>query len=152
MRVPQGQKNEGDQCLGRSRGGFSTKLHGLADSLGNPICFALTAGQAGDAPQAIALLATIAMVMVAAVLADRAYDSDAIVAWIIAQGAIPVIPPHPSRAATRKTDLHRCKERARIECLFRKMKHFRRVFSRIEKLSRRYLAFVHFVAAYILLR
>jgi transposase len=92
------------------------------------------------------------MVMVAAVLADRAYDSDAILAWIVAQGARPVIPPHPSRAATRETDWWLYKERAKIECLFGKMKHFRRVFSRFDKLARRYLAFVHFAAACILLR
>jgi transposase len=92
------------------------------------------------------------MVMVAAVIADRAYDSDAILEWIALQGAVAVIPPHPSRAGTRKTDWHLYKERAKIECLFGKMKHFRRVFSRFDKLARRYLAFVHFVAACVLLR
>jgi transposase len=92
------------------------------------------------------------MAAVQAVLADRAYDSDAILARIAEQKAVPVIPPHPSRAGTRKTDWCLCKERAAIECLFGKMKHFRRVFSRFDKLARRYLAFVHLAAACILLR
>ncbi len=73
------------------------------------------------------------MVSVEAVLADRAYDSDAILAWITEQGAVPVIPPHPSRAGTRKSDWCLYKEFAWIECLFGKMKHFRRVFSRFDK-------------------
>ena len=50
------KKSEGEQALGRSRGGFSTKLHGLADALGNPLAFRLTAGQQGDAPHARTLL------------------------------------------------------------------------------------------------
>ncbi len=92
------------------------------------------------------------MITVQAVLADRAYDSDAILAWIAEQRAVPVIPPHPARAGTRETDRCLYKERARIECLFGKMKHYRRVFSRFNKLARRYLAFVHIVAVCVLLR
>ena len=67
-----GKKSEGNQCLGRSRGGYSTKLHAVANGLGNPLRFALTAGQAGDAPEAIPLLGTVSMIAVQAVLADRA--------------------------------------------------------------------------------
>ena len=48
---------------------------------------------------------------------DRAYDSDAILAEVTAQGAVPVIPPHPVRSGPRPTDWHLYKERARIECL-----------------------------------
>ncbi len=87
-----------------------------------------------------------------AVIGDRADDSDAILAWIIAQGAVPVIPPHPVRSDPRPTDWSLYKERARIECLFGKLKHVRRVFRRFDKLARRYLAFVHLAVAYILLR
>ena len=62
--------------MAAQEGGFSTTRHALGDALGNPLRFILTAGQAGDVPQAIALLATVAMVMVEAALADRPYDSD----------------------------------------------------------------------------
>ena len=114
--------------------------------------FTLTAGQAGDAPEAISLLANVSMIAVAAVIADRAYDSDAILDWIAERKVVAVVPPHPSRAGSRKIDCCLYKERGRIECLFGKLKHFRRVFSRFDKLARRYLAFVHFAAVFILLR
>ena len=149
-RCSRGKKSEGEQRLGRSRVGFSSKLHGLADGLGNALRFILTAGQSGAAPEAIPLLGTVSMLTVQAVLADRAHDSDAILAWITEPAAVPVIPPHPSRATTRETDWCLDKERAAIECLFGKMKHLRRVFSRVDKLAPRYLAFVHPAAACIL--
>ncbi len=77
------------------------------------------------------------MVSVEAVLANRAYDSDTILAWLAKQGVVPVIPPHPFRAGTRKTDWCIYKERAGVKCLFGTIKHFRRVFSRFYKLARR---------------
>ena len=80
------------------------------------------------------------MIAIQAVLANRAYDSDAILAWITEQNAVAVIPPNPSRTTTRETDWCLYQERAGIECLFGKMKHFRRGFSRFEKLARRCLA------------
>ena len=58
-----------DEALGRSVGGFSTKIHAIVDALGNPLRLLLTGGQAGDAPQAIPLLTGFDF---AAVLADRA--------------------------------------------------------------------------------
>ena len=72
------------------RGGFSTKLHAAADALGNPLAFRLTAGQQGDAPQALPLLDRLAA---QAVLADKAYDTDAILRAVAANGALAVIPP-----------------------------------------------------------
>ena len=144
-----GKKTAGEQALGRSRGGFSTKLHGLADALGNPLAFRLTAGQQGDAPHARTLLDP---VTTTAVIADKAYDTDAILEAIAAAGALAVIPPKATRVHQRATDWHLYQQRHKIEILFGFMKHYRRVFARFEKLARRYLAFVHLVAACILLR
>ena len=84
------KKDEGDQALGRSRGGFSSKVHAASDALGNPLRFSLTKGQAGDAPEALGLIDAI---KTKAVLADRAYDSDAILEAIRAKKAEAVIPP-----------------------------------------------------------
>lgn len=84
----------------------------MADSLGKPLRFAPTAGQAGDAPEAIPLLVTVSMSTVEAVLADRSHDSDPILVWIAEQNAVPVIPPQPSRAGTGKTDWYLRKKRA----------------------------------------
>jgi transposase len=144
-----GKKDAGDQALGRSRGGFSSKLHAACDALGNPLRFSLTAGQAGDAPRALGLIDGIET---EAVLADRAYDSDAILEAVKAMVAEAVIPPHPVRTIQRDTDWFLYKERHKIEVMFGYLKHFRRVFARFDKLAKRYLAFVHFAAACVLLR
>ena len=87
-----------------------------------------------------------------AVIADKAYDTDAILAAIEARGAVAVIPAKANRKIERDTDWSLYKERHKIEVMFGFMKHYRRVFARFDKLARRFLAFVHFVAACIMLR
>lgn len=144
-----GKKSAGGQALGRSRGGFSTKLHAAGDALGNPLAFRLTAGQQGDAPQALPLLDRRSA---QAVIADKAYDTDAILAALAAAGILAVIPPRATRRQQRTTDWHLYRQRHKIENLFGFMKHYRRVFARFDKLAHRYLAFVQLVAACILLR
>ena len=143
------KKIAGDQALGRSRGGFSSKLHAAGDSLGNPLAFRLTAGQQGDAPQALPLLDRLTTT---AVIADKAYDTDAILQAVAAAGALAVIPPKATRVHQRATDWQLYQQRHQIEILLGFMKHHRRVLARFEKLARRHLAFVQLVAACILLR
>ena len=143
------KKDAGDQALGRSRGGFSSKIHAAADALGNPLRFLLTAGQKGDAPEASDLIEGIDS---EAILADRAYDSDALLERIRSAGAAAVIPPNPSRSGRRETDWRLYKERHKIEQMFGFLKHYRRVFARFDKRAKRYLAFIHFAAACLLLR
>ena len=122
--APPGQKNEGEQALGRSRGGFSTKLHGLADILGNPLAFSLTAGQ-----QATRHARTILdPVTTTAVIADKAYDTDAILEAIATLEPWR-IPPKATRVHQRATDWHLYQQRHKIEILFGFMKHYRRVFA-----------------------
>ncbi len=111
--------------------------------------FRLTAGQKGDAPEASDLIDGIDP---EAILADRAYDSDALLERIGSVGAAAVIPPNPTRSGRRKTDRWLYKERHKIEIMFGFLKHYRRVFARFDKLAKRYLAFVHFAAACLLLR
>ena len=76
--------------MGRSRGGLTTKIHALADRHGRPVRLALTPGQTHDGQAAAELLAELSEGAV--VLADKAYDADAIRALIEAQGAAPNIP------------------------------------------------------------
>ncbi|MBI2857232.1 MAG: transposase [Chloroflexi bacterium] len=83
---------------------------------------------------------------------DKGYDAEAFVARIHERGAEAVIPPRSNRKTPRGYDAHLYKERHLIECLFNKMKYYRRVFSRFDKLAISYLGFVHFVATLILLR
>ena len=148
---PEPQKNGGqaDQALGRSRGGFSTKLHVTVDGLGNPLRLELTAGQRHDIIKAHDLIADLAFDYV---LADRSYGAQDFLEEIAISGAEAVIPPKKNAKEPREYDEWRYRERQLIECFIGKIKHFRRVFSRFDKLARRYLGFVQFVSALIWLR
>ncbi|MDK1082118.1 MAG: transposase [Anaerolineae bacterium] len=75
------------------------------------------------------------------VIADTSYDAKDFLTSIAEQGATPVIPPRANRKVQRKYDKHLYKERHLAECFINKIMHYRRIFSRFEKLSKRYLAF-----------
>jgi transposase len=109
----------------------------------------LTAGQAGDAPQAHRLLEGQAA---AAVIADAAYDADHPREAVAAKRATAVIPSNPSRARRLPLDRHLYKERHLVECCIGKLKHFRRVATRYEKTARNYLAVVTIAATILWLR
>src|SRR5574340_605671 len=106
-----------EQALGRSRGGFSTKIHTKVDGLGNPLQFILTGGERHESTQGEALLSK---QVGDYVLGDRAFDDDDFIAFIIRQGATPVIPPRKNRKEPREYDTWRYRERALIECFFSK--------------------------------
>jgi transposase len=141
--------DQAEQALGRSRGGFSSKIHISVDGLGNPLRLRLTPGQAGDSPQAAPLMTGYDAEYV---IGDKAYDSDAIREQIAEMDAEAIIPPHPNRKAPADYDRHRYKERHLVECFINKIKQYRRVFSRFEKLANRYLGFVQFASVLIWLR
>ena len=135
--------------MGRSRGGFSTKIHVGVDALGNPLRFILTPGQTHDSTQAKPLMNGYEY---GRVLADKSYDADEILQHIAEQGAEAVIPPRTNRKEQREYDEHWYKERHLVECFINKIKHYRRIFSRFEKLAKRYLGFLSFAGALIWLR
>ena len=137
------------QALGRSKGGFSTKIHIAVDALGNPLRFILTAGQVNDITQAQALTDGFTFEHL---LADKGYDKDAFAQSISDSGAVAVIPPRSNRKEPREYDHYLYRERHLIECFINKIKHFRRIFSRFEKLDTSYLGFLGFVASLIWLR
>ena len=137
------------QALGRSRGGFSTKVHVSVDGLGNPLRFRLTAGQRHDITQAQALICGS---NVNHVIADKGYDSVELLQFIQDMGATPVIPPRSNRKLQRDYDEHLYKERHLVECFINKIKHYRRIFSRFDKLDSRYMGFLSFASALIWLR
>jgi transposase len=140
---------QASQALGRSRGGFSTKIHIAVDALGNPLRLLLTAGQRHDSPQAQRLIENFEPL---ALIADKGYDSDDLIESVTAKGIVAVIPPKKSRLVQREYDRHLYRERHLIECFINKIKHYRRVFSRFEKLSKNYLGFLSFVSALVWLR
>ena len=146
------QKKKGGQekqALGKSVGGFSTKVHATVDALGNPLRLLLTAGQRGDATQAISLLEGFDF---AGVMADRGYDTDDILDFIAQNDAEAVIPAKKNRIVQRDTDWHTYKARHLVECFMNKIKQYRRIFSRFEKYASRYMSFLSFASALIWLR
>ena len=115
MRGGGAPKNGGQACqaLGRSRGGFSTKIHVSVDGLGNPLRFILTGGQRHDITQAEELIAGYAGEQV---LADKGYDSQEFREHILALGMTPVIPPRSNRKEPAGYDRHLYRERHLVEC------------------------------------
>jgi transposase len=116
-----------DKALGRSRGGLSTKVHLLADEAGLPIAFRITAGQAAEFAQAVALLEGR---QAEAVIANKGYDSTEIVTTIEALGAVAVIPPRRNWKQPRSYDRALYKQRNFIERCFNRLKQFRRFSKR----------------------
>ncbi len=143
------RKSSEDQALGRSRGGFSTKIHVQVDALGNPLDFLLSAGQVSDVSQAPALLAGVSATYA---ILDKAYDADEVLELIDKQGMIAVIPPKANRKIPRDYDRHLYQERHLVECFINKIKHYRHVFSRFDKTARNFMSFIRFAAALIWLR
>ena len=135
--------------MGRSRGGFSTKVHVSVDGLGNPLRFTLTPGQRHDSTQAAALISGYQSEYV---IADKGYDAQDFIAGLAEGGMVAVIPARANRKSPRWYDVHLYRERHVVECFIGKNKHYRRVFSRFDKLDSRYLGFLQFAAALIWLR
>lgn len=144
-----GKNTQEKEALGRSKGGFTTKIHALVDALGNPIKFILTPGQRHDITQAKSLSENIKDIPI---LADKAYDCDEFITTIEQRKCTPIIPSKSNRKIRRTYDEYIYRERHLIECFFGKIKHFRRVFSRYDKSARSYLSFICFVGALIWFR
>ncbi len=99
--------------MGRSKGGFTTKIHALVDALGQAIRFTLTPGNRNDITQAPLLIKGLENTKI---IADKAYDADNLIEQIQLQHSIPVIPSRTHRKNQRDFDKHLYKERHLIEC------------------------------------
>ena len=145
------KKNGGqkEQALGRSQGDFNKKIHIAVDALGNPLRFILSQGQAHESPYALDLIDGL---KAEAVIGDKGYDSTKFIQHIEQKQMLAIIPPRRSRKDHRDYDKHRYKERHLVECFLNKIKHYRRIFSRFDKLAKRYLAFIYFVSTLVWLR
>ena len=117
-----------------SRGGQTTKVHVLTDVIGRPAVIHLTSGNASDvtvAPQVIAAIPG----RLRRLVADRGYDADPLRDNLRAAGTAPVIPGRRTRRQPVQYDLARYKDRWRIEAAFCRLKDFRRVATRYDKLA-----------------
>ena len=130
---------------------MTTKIHAVVDALGNPINLLLSAGNEADISNAPPLLCTLS-IDGSVVNADKGYDSQAFVDWLASLGAIPNIPSRETNKVQRECDWWMYKERHLVECFWQKIKQFRRVATRYDKLAETFLGFVFFASVLVLLK
>ncbi|MDQ5882355.1 MAG: hypothetical protein QG616_2187 [Pseudomonadota bacterium] len=126
---------------------MSTKIHAAVDGLGNLARFRLTGGERHDITEAANLIE--GMQNVGAVVADKAFDAASLLECIETMNATAVIPPRANRKEVRSYDTHVYKSRNLIERFFARIKQFRRIATRYDKLAVRFEAFISIAAAYI---
>ena len=136
--------------MGRSRGGFSTKIHALVDTKGRPLHVELTPGQQHESTVAEAIIKEHARGE--ACIADTGYDSNAIREQLKSLKIKPVIHPHPTRKKKPSLDRRRYAGRYRVECFFHDLKRYRAIATRFEKTARNYLALVQLACSMLWLQ
>jgi transposase len=146
--LPKKNNQKEDEGLGRSSGGLSSKIHCLADGLGNPVDFMLTGGEVHDSQCADALLEGKKADFI---VADKAYDNNAVLQKIAQMEAIAVIPPKSNRKEQRDFDKHYYKDRNLIERFFCRLKQFRGIATRYCKRGKYFLEAVKFASSIILM-
>lgn len=135
LRRKRGARTQG---IGPSRGGQTTKVHALTDVVGRPFALILTPGDVSEITVAPALLACAPEARY--VLADKGYDADALRRSLRQTGAVPVIPGRNNRRRAVVYDKARYKERHRVENAFCRIKDYRRVATRYDKLAANFLS------------
>jgi putative transposase len=128
---------------------LSTKIHAAGDALGNPVRLIGSPGQRNDIAFAHELIEGI---VANAIIADKGYDADHLCERIAASGGEIVIPPKRNRTVKRPYDAELYKERNIIERFFNKLKQFRRVATRYDKLLANFMGFVKLAAIAIWLK
>ena len=143
-----------DHALGRSRGGFSTKIHILCDRDGHPLHFHLTPGQAHESTALVELLEGVDAKLVngdgepiawpVAMAGDKGYRADWIDQYLIDLGMTPVIPSKENEQSHREVEFDRevYRDRNIIERLIGWLKENRRIFSRFEKTAKNFGGFI----------
>ena len=144
---------EDGEALGRSRGGFSTKIHLKTDFDGHPIAFHLTGGEASDSRNFETLLDIGPDIAPRAAVADKGYDAKANREAARQRGICPVI-PYRDNAKGRPKYFAKAlyKGRARIEQAVGKLKRFKRVAMRCEKTAQNYASFVALACGFTLIK
>ncbi|MFD2377238.1 IS5 family transposase [Ottowia pentelensis] len=141
-----GALKKGPQSIGKSRGGWNTKIHMVAADARTAVTFCLSPGQAHDAPEGRRLLSSLGPTSRPVhLLMDRAYEGNETRQLALDLGFIPVVPPMKTRIEPWDYDREMYKRRNEVERLFRRLKGYRRIFSRFEKLDLMFLGFISFV-------
>ncbi len=130
--------------MGRSVGGYSSKIHVVCDSLGLPIRFLLSGGEVHDSKMAKRLIDGLVGEYL---LADKGYDSQALIEAAEAAVMTVVIPSRRNSLKPRNYDRVIYKERGQVERLFNRLKNCRRIATRYEKTARNFLAMLQLAGA-----
>jgi len=143
-----GAASDGDEAIGKSVAGNTTKIHMAVESCGLPIAFEITGGEVHDckvAPEFIAALPDADYV-----IADKGYDSEELRELIRKKSSIPVI-PRKSNSKTGNDDIDwgLYKYRHLVENVFARLKHFRAIATRYDKLKRNYASMTAMACAYL---
>ena len=136
-----------EQAIGITKGGRNSKIHGPVDKFSRPWVLILTPGNIADctvAPACVSLLAGIKEV-----LGDKAYDSNKFRKSLREAGIRPVIPGRSNRKKRIRHDKEAYKDRNVIERCYCRLKDFRRVATRYDKLARNYFSTLCFVATVV---
>jgi transposase len=134
------------QAIGRSKGGMTTKILALTDALGNLVRFVLLPGHRFDTVGVAPLIDGLAF---DGFIADKAFDSNSIIADLNERGAKIVISQHPRRASPLPIDAEIYKWRHLIENFFCKLKEFKRIAMRADKTDQSFAANIYLAAAVI---
>ena len=146
-------KKNGEQAIGRSKGGLTTKIHMMAANADTPIGFILSAGQQHDAPYGRLLMETVGRQGTwMPLLMDRAYEDESTRLTAQLLGFNPVVPPKKNRLHPWEYDKDLYTQRNEIERLFRLIQGFRRVFCRFDKLDKMYIGFIQFAFIYLAIK
>ena len=141
------KRGEQNQAIGRSRGGRNTKIHAIADAKGRLLSILLSGGEAHDCPVAQRLIRWTKAAK--KLLGDKAYDSAELRQWLNDRGTKVVVPNRSNRKRPFSFDKKSYKQRHRIENAFCRLKDFRRIATRYDRLARNFLASVCLVAAIV---
>ena len=135
------QKRGPPNEIGHSRGGASTKIHAVVDAYSYPVYFMISEGQRNDINYALPLLEHVNTTG-SNVLADQGYDSNKLLDYVYDYGGEPTIPSRKEAKFDRYCDWWLYKERHLVENYFLKLKAFRRIATRYDKLASTFLGFV----------
>jgi len=143
-----GAASKDSQAIGKSKGGNTTKIHMAVESFGLPIEFYVTGGEVHDCKAAPTLLAS--MPTTAFTIADKGYDSEALRDFVYNQGSTPIIPRKSnSRIGNDGMDWYLYKYRHLVENVFARLKHFRAIATRYDKLKRNFLSMLAMACSYL---
>lgn len=143
-----GARNGFERAIGQSRGGRTTKIHLATDANGLPIDFKITGGDVHDSQVAKQLIDTVDEATY--LIADKGYDAEHIRIYAQNKDMIPIIPMRSnSKRSNKEFDKYQYKLRHLVENVLARLKHFRAIATRFDKLARNYQSMIYIACMFI---